>query len=186
VCESDAEVAAALEAWARFGPAHPDPAAEYAGLKPRPRKVNVLHNYFGKTQAAPAPSEQVAKRAGAATSGGSAEQRREPVLAEACQAVQQEEDEKQELRQQPQAAEQTGLGQSFGRQSTRTGNGGSAFEAMMAAARQLGNRAAPAGPSAPAADKVAPRKGESSRHAFLDAGAPWARSLVAIAANPER
>ena len=36
VAESDAEVAAALEAWAGFRRRHADPAAEYARLKPAP------------------------------------------------------------------------------------------------------------------------------------------------------
>lgn len=197
VCESDAEVEAALQAWSLFSTAHPDPAAEYARLRPPPPKkpaLNTLDRFFARM-----PKGEVGSRAPG--SGAVAEARQGPAAGAADRvrqgpggqhhpAQQQQQDGQQ---QQPSTTGQGGDGNGSGR-ADGAGNGGgttNAFQAMLAAARQqVGQKeskpkGAPAGGVGPAgAGGGDGGGGQQPRHTFKAAG-PFAHSLVKIAENPE-
>jgi hypothetical protein len=178
VCGSDAEAAAALEAWSMFGPQHPDPAAEYARLKPPPPKVNTLDRYFRK--AAPAASPAAAPADQQPRSSGQGR-------------IQQQDGQQQQQQQQQPATVTGGVGASSS----------NALQVLMSAARQqqpqpgAGSASAGAGSASAAAAAVSPAAAAAAggagagggrklkRHTF-ESCSGWAGMLAAIARNPER
>ncbi len=192
-------MAAALEAWAAFGPAHPDPAAEYQQRRPPPPKVNTLFNYLKKAPGSSGGS--AGKSGGAQAAGGSSSGAGQPALAagsDVTAAQQQQQQRRQQQQQQQQPAAAVGAGSATVPGSAR----GSGAEASRVAAPKVdafqllmhppkpGGAAGVGSPAAVAAGAAAAAAaggsgGRRSRHTWSAVG-PFANSLVAIAANPER
>ena len=178
ICESDGEAAAALEAWSLYGPSHPDPAAEYARLRPPPPKaaaLNTIDRFFKKVLK-PAPAEQAAQ----AGEGG------QPAAAGAQGNAGEAHAHAPQQKQKEPTASPSSTGHPRQQQQQHQGGsgGGDAFQALMAAARPQPRPGAAAGPASPASGGAGPSGGKS-KHGF-DGQASWASSLATIAAKPER
>ena len=176
VCQTDDEVAAALEAWARYGPQHPDPAAEYERLRPPPPKepkLNTLDRFFKK------PAQQQPSKQGQ-------QQQEEPQAQDPPQQPQPQQKREHPQQKQEQAQQQAGAGSTAGAGAASS----NALQALMAAARHPPKQAAAAaaaaaGPKGPTAAAAAGGGGSGApRHSFPQA--TWARGLADIASNPER
>ncbi|KAL4430393.1 hypothetical protein ABPG77_002199 [Micractinium sp. CCAP 211/92] len=184
ICESDGEVEAALEAWSLFGPAHPDPATEYARLKPPPPKkpaLNTLDRFLARKPGEVGGGQDKAAGAGTVrrhspTAGAAAE------LQQGLGGQQQLAQQQEQPPQQPSAAGQA----NSGRPGSAGGGPTNAFQAMLAAARQQGRHSAssPGGGAAAGTDGSGDDSGQQPRHTFRAAG-PFANSLVKIAESPE-
>jgi hypothetical protein len=199
VCHTDDEVAAALEAWARYGPLHSDPAAEYERLRPPPPKapkLNTLDRFFKKPAQQQLPQkqqEQVQAQQQKQEQGhGQGQQQGQwpPHEDKKEQGQGQPHPQRQQEAQQSQQPQQGGPGSSMGAGSSAGAGAasGNALQALMAAARHPPKQslAAAPGPKGPSASAAAVGGGISGvpRHSFPQA--TWARGLVDIAANPER
>ena len=203
-----AGVEAALQAWSRFGPAHPDPAAEYARLKPSPPKkpaLNTLDRFFakrpkveggGQGEAAGAAAGQVRSPAAGAAGGSQQAQQLATVLAGGQQRAEQHQQEQQQGQQGQQAEQQQGTHRSGAGQGGSGGVPGSAgggpadaFQAMLAAARQQRRpgSGSPGGRPAGGASGggAGGDGGPQPRHTWRAAG-QFTNSLVKIAERPDR
>lgn len=176
ICESDGDVAAALDAWVLFGPAHADPAAEYARLRPPPPPppvLNTLDRYFKKGSSGGASgsgggtgSKNKAAGPAAAPAGGKQQQQQQPGTGPAA------------------AAAAAAAGGGGGPAAAPAGGSGAskvdAFKLLMSPKPHPPANAPPAkaGPSGGSG-------GGGSRHTWK-AGGPFANSLTKIAADPER
>ncbi|KAL4419776.1 hypothetical protein ABPG75_006874 [Micractinium tetrahymenae] len=187
VCESDAEVEAALQAWSLYGPAHPDPAAEYARLKPPPPKkpvLNTLDRFFAKK-----PKGEGGERGEAASAAGAQQQQGQAAGAAGIGQQHAQGGQPPQQQQQQPLAGPSGSGSRPGSAGGHDGGPANAFQAMLAASRQQGRQGAGspgAGPAAGAGGSGSGDggSGQQQRHTFRAAG-PFANSLVKIAESPE-
>eukprot|EP00887_Chlorella_sp_A99_P000125 scaffold16.g125.t1 len=177
VCESDTEVAAALETWAAYGPGRLDVAAEYQRRRPPPKPVNTIDRFF-KRQQPPGASGSSLKAHG--------------------QEEQQEQRPEQQREQQQRGQQQAASPAAEQPASSQPGAGAvaapdkpaaNAFQVLLAA-QKAADRTSHAGAAAAttspaAAPAAAPGGGGAAlRHSFGHGA--WANALVEIAARPER